>query len=119
MMVEQVDRQESLLVAMSDKYMREILASTMVGGKSVEAISREKSIPSSTCYRRVGELLALDLLRVEHTEITEYGKKFMTYRSTYENVRIDMSCNKLTIDVIATPKLRQHLTIQTKRTYEP
>ena len=36
MMVDQLDTQESILTALSDKYMREILSSTMVCGKSVE-----------------------------------------------------------------------------------
>lgn len=104
MMFEQPDRQKGVLMAMSDKYMREILASTAARGKSVDEISREKSIPVSTCYRRVRGLLALGLLRIEHTEITESGKKFSTYRSIYGDVRIDVFSNKLTIEIIPIPK---------------
>ena len=53
MMVEEQDRKDAVLVAMSDHYMRRILAATMVEGKSIDEISKEKMIPVSTCYRRL------------------------------------------------------------------
>ena len=57
MMVEEQDRKDAVLLAMSDRYMRRILAATMVYDKSIEDICKEKEIPVSTCYRRIRELV--------------------------------------------------------------
>ena len=57
MMVEEQDRKDAVLLAMSDRYMRRVIAATMVDDKSIEDIAKEKEIPVSTCYRRVRELM--------------------------------------------------------------
>ena len=95
---------EAVLLAMSDIYMRKILAATMTKEKSVDEISKEMTIPTSTCYRRVAELLALRLLRVDRTVITGSGKRYEKYRSTFSDAKITMIEGELLIDVTVVPK---------------
>lgn len=103
-MVEEQDRKDAVLLAMSDIYMRRILAATMTDGKSVDEISREQSIPTSTCYRRVAELLTMRLLRVERTVITGAGKRFEKYRSAFSDATITMIGGELLVDVSVVPR---------------
>lgn len=103
-MVEEQDRKDAVLLAMSDPYMRRILAATMQDDKSIEEISKEKSIPLSSCYRRARELMGLRLLRIERTIITETGKKYETYRSAFSDAKIIMNCGELAVEVTVIPK---------------
>jgi hypothetical protein len=105
MMVEEQDRKDAVLLAMSDNYMRRILAATMVDDKSIEDICREKVIPVSTCYRRVRELVNLRLLRISHTIITETGKKYETYRSAFSDAKISMSPTGFAVEVTVVPRI--------------
>lgn len=104
MMVEEQDRKEAVLLAMSDIYMRKILAATMTNEKSVDEISKEMIIPTSTCYRRVSELLALKLLWIERTVITGTGKRYEKYRSAFSNAKITMIDGELLIDITLVPR---------------
>ena len=106
MMVEEQDRKDAVLVAMSDHYMRRILAATMVEGKSIDEISKEKMIPVSTCYRRVHELVGLRLLRIERTVITDTGKKYETYRSAFRDAKVSISSGELAVEVTVTPQIK-------------
>ncbi|MDG6904538.1 MAG: helix-turn-helix transcriptional regulator [Nitrososphaerota archaeon] len=103
MMVEEQDRKDAVLMAMSDPYMRRILAATMIDAKSIEEISRERSIPLSSCYRRVRDLVSMRLLRIAHTIITENGKKYETYRSVFSDARVSMSSGVLSVEVTVIP----------------
>jgi DNA-binding IclR family transcriptional regulator len=106
MIVEEQDRKDAVLLAMSDPYMRKILAATMVDDKSIEEIANEKAVPLSTCYRRVHELVGLRLLRIEHTIISETGKKYETYRSAFSDAKISMSSSELAVDVTVIPRIQ-------------
>jgi hypothetical protein len=106
MMVEEQDRKEAVLLAMSDPYMRRILAATMVEDKPIDQISKEKAIPMSSCYRRVRELVGLRLLRIEHTIITERGKKYETYRAAFSDARISMTSGEVAVEVTVVPKVQ-------------
>ena len=105
MMVEEQDRKDAVLLAMSDRYMRRILAATMVDDKSIEDICREKEIPLSTGYRRVHELVGLRLLRVARTIITETGKKYETYRCAFSDAKISMSPVGFAVEVTVIPRI--------------
>lgn len=106
MMVEEQDRKDAVLMAMSDPYMRRILAATMMEDKSIEEISKERSIPLSSCYRRARELVGMRLLRVEHTIITENGKKYETYRSVFSDAKVSMSSGVLAVEVTVIPRIQ-------------
>jgi DNA-binding Lrp family transcriptional regulator len=99
MMVNQEDRKDAVLLAMSDGYMRRILSSIISEAKSVDQISKESGVPASTCYRRIHELLGLALVRIEKTIITPEGKKYETFRSTVIDVKISFSSQDLSIEL--------------------
>ena len=105
-MVLEEDLVNAVLWAAGDEYARKILASTLSSGKSVEDISVETGIPVSTCYRRVHELLTLDLLKLEKIVITDTGKKHETFRSILKDAKISLtSTGELFVDI--TPTFRE------------
>ena len=75
----------------------------MSEAKSVEEIKHESSIPISTCYRRVHDLIDLRLLRVESTIITDAGKKFERYRSVISGATVSLLSGELVINVEMNP----------------
>lgn len=92
-------RRDGVVRAMSDRYARKILASTILEAKSIEEISRENGIPISTCYRRVHELIRLQLLKTESTIVTTAGKRFETFKSELKGATITLLSDKLFVDV--------------------
>jgi len=99
LIVEQINKQVAILEALSDDYARKILISTLSDAKSIEEISHENGIPISTCYRRVRELLDMQILRVDRTIITGTGKKYETYRSAFDGASIVLSSEGVSVDV--------------------
>jgi len=111
MMVDQEDRKNAVLLAMSDGYMRRILSSIISEAKSVDQISKESGVPASTCYRRIHQLLGLALVRIEKTIIRPEGKKYETFRSAVADVKISFSSQELSIELTPTkivPEDRLH-----------
>jgi DNA-binding Lrp family transcriptional regulator len=105
LMVVEQDRKEALLQAMANGYMRKILLSTVSCARPIEEIARENGIPISTCYRRVRELIALRLLRIEKTIITDTGKKYETFRSLVKDATVSFSnCGELSVNVTMVPR---------------
>lgn len=74
--------------AISDEFSRRILASIVAEGKTIQEISREQGIPTSTCYRRAREMVDEGLLVVERIVITRDGKKYAVYRSAFKTIEI-------------------------------
>ncbi len=98
-LVQEVERKDAVLLAMSDEYMLKILCSIMSEAKSVEKISSENGIPLSTCYRRIRELLAFRLARIERTIITPGGKKYETFRSLISDAKVSFSAADLSVEI--------------------
>ncbi len=105
MMVFEQARKEAVLQSIADGFARKILLSTMLQEKSVEEISRENGIPISTCYRRVQELLSLRLLRIEHTIISDSGKKYERFKSAVSNATVTFSSGEISVEL--TPQYRE------------
>src|SRR5579862_42274 len=91
---------QELVSALSDVYSRKILGATLNDSKSSDELSREQNIPSSTCYRRIHDLVTQHILRVSKIEL-ENGKTQIYYRSAYKNFTILLESDRLVID--ATP----------------
>ena len=118
-LIQELERKDAVLLAMSDEYMRKILCSVMSEAKSVEEISKENGIPLSTCYRRIRELLSFRLARIERTIITPEGKKYETFRSLIADAKISFSVEDLSVEVTPlkiSPEDRLHsMWVTTKR----
>jgi predicted transcriptional regulator len=54
-------------------------------------MSHSEKIPISTAYRRVNELKDTGLLTVEKTILTDEGKKFELFRSSFRGIHMEMS----------------------------
>jgi DNA-binding Lrp family transcriptional regulator len=91
---------QELVGALSDEYSRKILGATLMESKSSEEISREQNIPTSTCYRRIRDLVSQRILTISRIELRN-GKKQIFYRSAYKNVTIVLDFDQLAVD--ATP----------------
>ena len=78
----------SLLSALGDESSRRILTSAIASGKTVEEISAEQDLPLSTCYRRIRHFVDEGLMILERLVVTQAGKRFAVYRTTFSDVTI-------------------------------
>lgn len=78
----------SLLGALGDESSRKILTSAIASGKTVEEISAEQNLPLSTCYRRIRHFVDEGLMILEKLVLTDAGKRFAIYRTTFSDVTI-------------------------------
>jgi DNA-binding Lrp family transcriptional regulator len=104
-MLEEQDEIEDILHILIDEDMRKILQAATSEDKSIGDISRKKMISLSTCYRRVQELLGLQLLRVGHTIINQTGKKYQTYRSVLIDAKVVLTPDDFAVEVTLAPKI--------------
>jgi predicted transcriptional regulator len=90
---------DALIRALADEYSRKILLVTIDRARSVEELSETERIPISTAYRRVNEMKDVGILTVEKTIITDDGKKFELYRSSFRSVRLQLNQGEIVLDV--------------------
>ena len=90
---------DALVRALADEYSRKILLVTIDRARSVEELSGTEQIPISTAYRRVNEMRDLGLLTVEKTIITDDGKKFELYRSSFRGIKLQLNQGEILVDV--------------------
>jgi len=90
---------DALIRALADDYSRKILLSTLDAAKSVEELSHTLEIPISTAYRRVNEMRQVGLLTVEKTILTDEGKKFELYRSSFRGINLRLEKGEIVVDV--------------------
>jgi len=97
--IEDLERKESFLEILSDKYCRSILEAIMNTPKSAIEVSREKSIPLSTVYRRIQQLHDSKMIRTSGV-ITEEGKRLFLYKSKIKEVNTSFSNGKIDVEVV-------------------
>lgn len=99
MLVDDAKRKKAVIRALLNDYSRSILESTMLVSKSVIDITREQKIPVTSAYRKVKELKASGLLKVERMVVTEDGKKYELLRSAIRSANIVFAKDTLVVDV--------------------
>jgi len=97
--IEEPERKESFLEVLSDKYCRLILESIMDTPKSAIEISREKTIPLSTVYRRIQQLHDSKMIRTSGV-ITDEGKRLFLYKSKIKAVNTSFHDGKIDVDIV-------------------
>jgi len=78
----------AVMTALSDEFSRRMISSTVDRGKTVQEISLEQAVPRSTCYRRAADLANNGLLVVERIMVTDDGKRYAVYRSSFRSVQM-------------------------------
>lgn len=97
--IEEAESKESFLEILSDKYCRFILEAIMDSPKSAIEISREKSIPLSTVYRRIQLLHDSKMIQTSGV-ITEEGKRLFLYRSKIKEVNTSFHDGKIDVNIV-------------------
>ena len=98
--IQEQEKKDTILEAVSDKYSRLILETTMIMPKTALEISAEHDIPISTVYRRLQALHDAKLLAISGS-ISEEGKRYFMYKSKIR--QISTSFNGSTVDVSIVP----------------
>ena len=96
-------RAELLTQAFSDEYIRKIVVSANSGSKTIEQISSEQQIPSSTCYRKVMSLIEIGLIKSDSSssEIQMRGRRKEYYKTNFSSLNIRMERGMLVVEVDA------------------
>ena len=94
--IEEIEKKDSLLEVVSDKYCRTILESIMYKPKSVMEITAEAKIPISTVYRRIQTLHDNKLIATSGT-ITEVGKKLFLYKSKIKAIQCNYNNGQMEV----------------------
>ena len=96
-------RAEVLTQAFSDEYIRKIVVSTNAGSKTIEQISNEQQIPSSTCYRKVMSLIEIGLIKPDTSsgEIEMRGRRKEYYKTNFSSLNIRVERGMLVVEVDA------------------
>lgn len=86
------DINQKVLEALSDAQSRTILFSLVREGKTAIELSEKYRIPLSSVYKKITDLEAIALVKVEKWELSDNGKRFKVYRSRIS--RADISIKK-------------------------
>ena len=96
--IEEVEKKDSILEVVSDKYCRTILESIMYKPKSIMEITVEAKIPISTVYRRIQTLHDNNLVATSGT-ITEDGKKLFLYKSKVKGIQCNYNNGQMDVKI--------------------
>ncbi len=100
MLIKDEDKKKAVLRVLADEYSRKIFVSLIDKAESVNSISRNNNIPIATAYRRIAELEESGLLTIERGVLTEDGKRYDLYRSSFRQVNIFIDTGRVDVDVI-------------------
>lgn len=89
---------KSILTALADEEMLQILNFTTNAPRSVNDIINDCNIPHTTAYRKIKWLVEENLLIVDKTIVTSEGKKSSIFSSIYKSFNISYDKNKITIN---------------------
>lgn len=96
--IEELEKKDTLLEVVSDKYCRTILESIMYKPKSIMEITVEAKIPISTVYRRIQTLHDNNLVATSGT-ITEDGKKLFLYKSKVKGIQCNYNNGQMEVEL--------------------
>jgi predicted transcriptional regulator len=97
--IQEAEKKDTILGAISDKYSRIILEATMNVPKTALEISTEYNIPISTTYRRLQVLHDAKLLAISGS-ISDDGKKFFMYKSKVKQVSTSFQNGIIDVSII-------------------
>lgn len=98
-----------ILSALGDEVSRKILLSSIASGKTVEEISADQHLPLSTCYRRIRGFVDGGLMILEKIVITQTGKKYAVYRTSFSDATIRLSGGEVAVEIRPNADIRDKL----------
>jgi predicted transcriptional regulator len=84
------DINQKVLEALADAQSRTILFSIIKEGKTAIELSEKYRIPLSSVYKKITDLEAIALIRVEKWEMSDDGKRFKVYKSRISKAEISI-----------------------------
>ena len=90
---------ESILEVFGEPDKKKIFESVMDESKTVYDIINECNIPQTSGYRKINSLIKNGLLSINGYVETQDGKKVNKYKSVFQNMRINLMNNKVTINI--------------------
>lgn len=90
---------ESVLDVVGDSDKKRIFESVMDESKTVYDIISECNIPQTSGYRKINSLIKNGLLSISGHIETHDGKKVNKYKSIFQNMRINIIKNEITISI--------------------
>jgi len=97
--IEDIEKKDSILEILSDKYCRKILEAIMYKPKSAIEITAETRIPISTVYRRI-QMLHDNKLLFTSGSISDEGKKFFLYKSKVKGIQSNFNNGQVEVELI-------------------
>ena len=84
------DINQKVLESLADAQSRTILFSIIKEGKTATELSEKYRIPLSSVYKKITDLEAIALVRVEKLEMSDGGKRFKVYKSRISKAEISI-----------------------------
>lgn len=89
---------EDTLLALGNEYNAAILGATDEP-RSAQALSDELDIPIATCYRRIEELEAADLLEHRGRILSEERRRVSVYRRAVDRIVVNFEGEHYVVDI--------------------
>ena len=99
MLIDDKVLKKALLRALADEEACRIMGSTALRSKSVVDLIRECNLPHTSAYRLVNEMKDSGLLIIDRMVLTDDGKKYAMYRSTFSNITVTFDRGEIELEV--------------------
>jgi len=90
---------EFILDTFGDSDKKKIFTSVVEKSKIVYDILKKDKIPQTSGYRKINSLIKNGLITIDGFIETNEGKKINKYKSIFQNIRINIKKNEITVDV--------------------
>ena len=90
---------ESILTALADGDMVNVMNSAVIQPKSITEIIRETDISHTTAYRKAKWMVENGLLVIEKIVVSKDGKKFSLLKSVFKSINIKYEYDRVTVEI--------------------
>ena len=84
------DITQKIIETLADSESRAIIFSVTKKGSTATVLSKKLKIPLSSAYKKLSDLEALSLIKVEKWMVTEKGRKYKVYKSRISEADISI-----------------------------
>lgn len=99
LLIREEETKQQILTSIADEYSREILLRTRDEPVSALDLSKNYSIPITTVYRRIEELVQAGMLGAVKSSRTMDGKWYELYRSLLKQINVSFEEGNVRIEV--------------------